>query len=168
MSASSLEYLIPISPMSPLSSAHGHLVVGDDMAIDLTSNVKMASTHANTRSMIFKDKHQGQDMIVAFDQLGATGVRPLTHEDSWWTLQFNGAIDRMWSRDNCVVSDRLAILANASSLRRTLKSTELRQLAFGYKTCLLALVYANIWPEADQRWAQYRKLTNTIMPQTQR
>ena len=71
--------------------------------------------------------------------------------------------EQMEQCENCVLADRLAILANICDLTYRLASTKLNHSQYGYSTCLVVLIFANIWPDRQKRRMRYRELSNGLM-----
>ena len=71
--------------------------------------------------------------------------------------------EQMEQCENSVLADRLAILANICDLPYRLESTKLNHSQYGYSTCLLVLIFANIWPDREKRRMRYKELPNDLM-----
>jgi hypothetical protein len=71
--------------------------------------------------------------------------------------------EKMESCDSSVTADRLAILANICDLTYRPKSMELNKSSYSYSTCLVVLVFANIWPNRERRLGRYKELMLSLM-----
>jgi hypothetical protein len=162
-SAHKLVYLIPMASTEMLSYIYNHLMVGDDLAIDMHTNAFLACLYLQATTHSLESRYSRSDLVSAYDRLSALNHPVPQGPKNWWIINFSNIIARMWLRENLAVSDRLAILANMCSLRFTLKTTALRDVATGYKTCLLVLVIANLWPDIEARKRAYHGLPSFAM-----
>ena len=71
--------------------------------------------------------------------------------------------EQMEQCENSVLADRLAILANICDLPYRLASTKLNHSQYSYSTCLLVLIFANVWPDREKRRMRYKELSNDLM-----
>lgn len=153
--SSRLEYLVPISicNTSSIPSKYRHLIVGDDLAVDVQESV------ANY-DMITSPEPR---LLTAYQQLGKWVCTSKTADELVRNIEFT--LYEMGPRSNSVISDRLAILANVCDLNLTLSTTALRDQDFSYRACLLVLTFANAWPDAAERRSKYRRFTMHEMGQ---
>jgi hypothetical protein len=141
-----LEYLIPLlsNNIPSTTEKHEHLIVGNDLAISVhqaVSNYNMTTSPE-------------PGLLTAYQRLGKwLQPSPKTTDDLVRNIEF--ALHEMGPRENSVTSDRLAILANVCDLHYTLNTTVLNAPAFSYRTCLLVLIFANVWPDAGVRKSKY-------------
>jgi hypothetical protein len=145
--SSRLEYLIPMAScdMSAVDNRYRGLVIADDLAVNVQKSV------ANFDMMMSPEP----GLLTAYQQLGKWLRTSDTRDDLVRNIEF--ALYEMGPRINSVLSDRLAILANVCDLRYTLSTTALRDLDVSYRTCLLVLTFANIWPDPAERQSKYRR-----------
>jgi len=142
-----LEYLIPIAPCHEfeIDPRYQHLVIADDLAVDLQNSV------ANFDMMTSPEP----GLLTAYQQLGRWLRSSTTRDELVRNIELT--LYEMGPRSNLVLSDRLAILANVCGLRYTLRTTILNGLDVSYRTCLLVLTFANVWPDAPERLSKYRR-----------
>jgi hypothetical protein len=143
-----MEYLIPTISCSASASAskYQHLIIDDDLAVDLLGSV------ANFDMMTSPEP----GILSAYQRLGKW-LHPSNNTPDSLVRNIEFALYEIGPRENSVTSDRLAILANVCNLPFTLSTTALRDLKVSYRTCLLVLTFANVWPDAVQRRAKYTK-----------
>ena len=140
-----LEYIIPLA-MAVDTSTYQHLLVDNDIAVDVTRSV------ANYNMTMSPEP----GVLTAYQQLGKW-LRPHASNRDEITLNIEYALHELGQRENSVLSDRLAIIANVCNLPYTLDTTVLRCRKVSYRTCLLVLTFANVWPDAEERRAKYRR-----------
>jgi hypothetical protein len=143
-----IEYLIPmrLCHASASASRYQHLIIHDDLAVDVLESV------ANFDMMTSPEP----GILSAYQRLGKW-LHPSNNTPDGLVRNIEFALYEMGPRQNSVTSDRLAILANVCNLPYTLSTTALRDLRVSYRTCLLVLTFANVWPDGVKRRAKYRQ-----------
>jgi hypothetical protein len=144
--SSHLEYLVPIgfSDTYNIPSRYHTLIVGDDLTVDVHESV------ANHDMMTSPEP----GLLTAYQLLGKWVCASRTRDELVRNIEFT--LYDMGPRKNTITSDRLAILANACNLNLTLDTTALRDQNFSYRTCLLVLTFANVWPDIAEGCPRYR------------
>ncbi|CAN9414300.1 unnamed protein product [Alternaria alternata] len=71
--------------------------------------------------------------------------------------------EQMEQCENSVLADRLAILANICDLAYRLASTKLDHPQYSYSTCLVVLIFSNVWPDWEKRQMRYKELSSDLM-----
>lgn len=71
--------------------------------------------------------------------------------------------EQMEQCENSVLADRLAILANIRDLAYRLASTKLNHPQYSYSTCLVVLIFSNVWPDWETRQMRYKELSSDFM-----
>ena len=61
------------------------------------------------------------------------------------------------------VDYRIAILANIRDLAYRLASTKLNHPQYSYSTCLVVLIFSNVWPDWETRQMRYKELSSDFM-----
>lgn len=142
------EYIIPAAmaerPGSP--SNYQHLLIDNDIAVDVMASVANFDMTTSPEP----------GMLTAYQRLGKW-LQPHATTRDGIARNITFALYELGSRENSVLSDRLAILANVCNLCYTLDTTALRDRKVSYRTCLLVLTFANVWPDAEERRAKYRR-----------
>jgi hypothetical protein len=143
-----MEYLIPMSTCnpSPTASKYQHLIINNDLAVNLLESV------ANFDMMTSPEP----GILSAYQRLGKW-LHPSNATPDSLVRNIEFALYEIGPRENSITSDRLAILANVCNLPYTLSTTVLRDLRVSYRTCLLVLTFANVWPDAGERRVKYRQ-----------
>lgn len=146
--SSRLEYIIPISvtELHGSASRYQHLLINNDIAIDVSGSVANFDLTTSPKPGV----------LTAYLRLGKW-VQPHATTKKDISRNITLALYEIGSRENSVLSDRLAIIANVCSLPYTLSTTILRDKKVSYRTCLLVLTFANVWPDAEERRTKYRR-----------
>jgi hypothetical protein len=144
-----LEQLVSIgfSETSNIPSRYHPLIVGDDLAVDVHESV------ANHDMMTSPEPW----LLTTYQLLGKWVCASRTRDELVRNTEFT--LYYMGPRKNTITSDYLAILANVCNLNLTLDITALRDQNSSYRTCLLVVTFANVWPEVAERRPRYRLRT---------
>lgn len=146
--SSRLEYIIPmlVTELQGNTSRYQHLLIDNDIAVDVTGSV--ANFDMTTSPEL--------GVLTAYQRLGKW-VQPHATTKNGIARNITFALYEIGPRENSVLSDRLAIIANVCSLQYTLSTTILRDTKVSYRTCLLVLTFANVWPDVEERRTKYRR-----------
>jgi hypothetical protein len=165
LSAKFTRILFPIARDPHAISVSRSLEVGADTCINLEVMCEIARNLAVRENLWGRMDGELEKMLEgrpvrrleqAIDRLDTSGCLPTPRR--LLLSQIYDIHGKMEDCDNSVTADRLAILANICDLAHRLKSTALGSSTYSYSTCLLLLIFANLWPNHGKRLQKYNKL----------
>ncbi|CAN9387603.1 unnamed protein product [Alternaria alternata] len=150
LSAEHVESLLPITAQLSAEST-----VYEDLCIDIARMWTIAGWSSITCA------------VSVEKQMGMTnGMNNSRSRPAPRRLMLESIVDiyeQMEQCENAVLADRLAILANICDLAYRLASTKLDHPQYSYSTCLVVLIFANVWPDQEKRQMRYKELSSDFM-----
>lgn len=150
LSAENLELLLPMTAHLSVESKNY-----EDLCIDIASMWSIAGSSSITCAV------SAEKQINMMNHMDSSKSRPAPRR-----LILEGIVEiyeQMEQCENSVLADRLAILANICDLPYRLASTKLNHSQCGYSTCLVVLIFANIWPNWEKRRTRYKEVADDLM-----
>jgi hypothetical protein len=150
LSAEHLEFLLPLTVCTSVDSTDY-----EDLCIDIARMWTIAGWSSITSAVSVEKQ------VKMMNHMDNNRSRPAPRR-----LVLESIVDiyeQMEQCENSVLADRLAILANICDLPFRLASTKLNHSQYGYSTCLVVLIFANVWPDREKRQMKYKELSNDLM-----